>query len=158
MYLVWFDNSAKKSVLEKIDEAIDRFQDRFGFAPDHCLVHESHAVEHPHLMVRPVRYVRPDYFQVGCEDATMANALAARKSLRVEPMVPVQVEDESRGGRRRLVSAAALAAQAPRTPVVRVAPVAVAQPVPVAELPAAKPERKAVTPSSSVVPVGVEPP
>ncbi len=72
MYLVWYDDSPKKSVQEKIDEAIDRFQDRFGFAPDQCLVSTGLDIQHPHLTVRPVHYVRPHYFQVGCEDDVMA--------------------------------------------------------------------------------------
>src|SRR5690242_15118304 len=108
MYLVWYDDSPKKSVQEKIDEAIDRFQDRFGFAPDQCLVSDGLDVQHPHLTVRPVRYVRPHYFQVGCEDDVMA-VLSAHKDENVAPLVPVLVGEEPRGGRRRSLPAAPVA-------------------------------------------------
>src|SRR4051794_21887776 len=101
MYLVWYDDNAKKSVRDKIDEAIDRFQDRFGFAPDHCLVHESSMIDHPRVAVRAVRYVRPGYYQVGCEEDVMAKALTIRATSRPAPLVPVEVSEEPQGRRRR---------------------------------------------------------
>jgi hypothetical protein len=159
MYLVWFDDTTKKTTQEKIDEAIERFQDRFGFAPDHCLVSESHAVEHPHVEVRPVRYVRPGYFQVGAEDETMARALAARALMPAEAMAPLDLAGDTRTARgpRMMISATALAAMPlPKTaPVAKPAPraktaIAEPAPAPVAEQPA--PRKKAAVEAPVALP------
>lgn len=98
MYLVWYDDSPKKSVLDKIEEAVERFRDRFGVAPDQCLVNEKERVEHPTLTVRGVRYVRPHYIQVGCDD--LIAALEAQGPIQAGPLAPVEVVDTPRAGRR----------------------------------------------------------
>ncbi|MDQ2807209.1 MAG: hypothetical protein M3Z04_09920, partial [Chloroflexota bacterium] len=168
MYLVWYDNS-KKTTQEKIDEAVDRFQDRFGFAPDHCLVNVSSLIEHPHLDVRGVRYVRPDYFQVGCEDETMARALVARATVPTAALVPLDLAGGAGQAPHRMMSATAMAALAPRKPLVKrprkgtpiaeapvaealVLPVAVpVAPMPVAEVaPAASRAKRAAKPPAPV--------
>src|SRR5690242_12970884 len=162
MYLVWYDDSPKKSVQEKIDEAIDRFQDRFGFAPDQCLVSAGLDIQHPHLTVRPVHYVRPHYFQVGCEDEVMA-ALAAHKDENVAPLVPVLVGEEPRGGRRRQTTVAPVAPkravpliESVAAPIAPAEPVVDAPPAPlvpiVAEKPAPAPRvRKPVAPVAEAI-------
>ncbi len=68
MYLVWYDDSPKKSVQDKIDEAADRFYYRFGLPADLCLVSEGAAIEHPRLEIRHAHYVRPHYYQVGRQE------------------------------------------------------------------------------------------
>src|SRR5690348_3283498 len=67
-FLGWFDDSAKKPVQTKIAEAVERFNYKFGFAPDVCLVHEGEEIEFPGVTIRPARHIRPNYFWVGRED------------------------------------------------------------------------------------------
>src|SRR4051812_17422894 len=102
MYLGWFDDTSKKPILTKIDEAVERFTFRFGVAPAVCLVSAAELVQHPRVEVRAAGHVRPNYYFVGRDDmealmlaesssaaaprpAVAAPKRAAKVAARVEP-------------------------------------------------------------------------
>jgi len=75
IYLGWYDDT-KKQTITKIDEAIERYEFKYGVSPNVCLVSEKELVEHPRVQVRPVRHLRPNYYYVGIEEADPAPAVA----------------------------------------------------------------------------------
>jgi hypothetical protein len=76
MFLGWYDDTPKKSVTDKIEEAVERFVAKFGETPNVCLVNSESVVEFAGLEVKPTTYVRPNHFWVGREELT-AKPLAA---------------------------------------------------------------------------------
>lgn len=64
-YLVWYDESAKKSAAEKIQEAIAAYAARFATAPNLVLVNSVDQVEVGGVLVRSERTVQPNNFWVG---------------------------------------------------------------------------------------------
>jgi hypothetical protein len=77
MFLGWFDDTPKKSVEKKLEEAIERYLEKFGTEPDICLVSSKDATEFPGLEVRVTEYVRPNHFWVGRGDWPMAEVAHA---------------------------------------------------------------------------------
>ncbi|GEM_PF-1215359 len=69
IYLGWYDDTAKKSAAEKIEEAIERYEFKYGVRPNICLVSEREMVEHPQITVRPAAHLRPNYFYLGYDEA-----------------------------------------------------------------------------------------
>ena len=65
MFLGWFDDTPKKSAADKLEEAVERYQVKFGEAPDLCLVNQKDATTYPNVEVKVVEYVRPNHFWVG---------------------------------------------------------------------------------------------
>ncbi len=65
MFLGWFDDTRGKPVGDKLQEAVERYQQKFGELPDLCLVNARDAVGYPGVEVRVVEYVRPNHFWVG---------------------------------------------------------------------------------------------
>jgi len=65
-YLMWFDNS-KTPLVEKIEAAARKYQDRFGQPPNLCLVNAAQfsPVNLPGLEIKPARNVLKNHFQVG---------------------------------------------------------------------------------------------
>lgn len=41
MFFVWFDDSPKKSINKKIDEAILRYKQKYGKAPNVCMLSDK---------------------------------------------------------------------------------------------------------------------
>jgi hypothetical protein len=70
--MLWFDNS--QSPLDvKIDKAIDYYTQKYGRAPDLCLVHPSmiqntSLIDLMKVRVRPYRPVLPGHIWIGIED------------------------------------------------------------------------------------------
>ena len=77
MFLGWFDDTPKKGVAEKIQEAVERYIEKFGEEPSLCLVNAADVVAYNGLEVKPVEYVRPNHFWVGREEALPTTAQAA---------------------------------------------------------------------------------
>ena len=77
MFLGWFDDTPKKSVQTKIEEAVERYIAKFGEDPNVCLVNSADAATVKNLEIRPVAYVRPNHFWVGRDEALLATAQAA---------------------------------------------------------------------------------
>jgi hypothetical protein len=67
MYLLWFDDSTKKSTEQKITEAIAAYKDKFRSAPNVVLVNEAEQVRVAGILVRAERYIRKSNFWIGYE-------------------------------------------------------------------------------------------
>jgi len=66
--LLWYDADRKKSLEQKIDEALYRYADKFGTRPNACHVNPQQAGAHPRLRVIPNRLIQPDHFWLGEEE------------------------------------------------------------------------------------------
>lgn len=77
MFLGWYDDTAKKSIAEKIEEAVERFVVKFGEQPTVCLVNADNVVEVEGLEIKPMPYVRPNHFWIGREEAPAETPAAA---------------------------------------------------------------------------------
>jgi hypothetical protein len=70
MYFVWYDDNPKKSITAKIDEAITRYTQKYGTAPQVCLLNETTQNSEDYtailatngLKVLPAKHVRQNYF------------------------------------------------------------------------------------------------
>ncbi|MCL5257211.1 MAG: hypothetical protein M1319_05390 [Chloroflexi bacterium] len=74
-YLAWYDDDRKKPAREKIDEAVNRFVEKYGYSPNLCLVNESESVKHDDLVVKPVHRVARHTYWIGY-DQTLAGGAA----------------------------------------------------------------------------------
>ncbi len=77
MFLGWFDDTPKKSVMQKLTEAVERYEEKFGEAPNLCLVNANNITEYSGLEMRVADYVRPNHFWVGRGDWPVEEARAA---------------------------------------------------------------------------------
>ena len=68
LYFVWYDDSPKKLVGDKIEEAIAAYVARFARRPSLVLVNVADHMELPHVLVRTERTVQPNSFWLGHED------------------------------------------------------------------------------------------
>ncbi len=64
-YLVWYDESTKKSVAEKIQEAVAAYVARFATAPNLVLVNSADQADVGGVLIRSERTVQPTTFWVG---------------------------------------------------------------------------------------------
>jgi hypothetical protein len=69
LYMMWFDDSAKKPAVAKIEEAVAAYMRHFNARPNVVLVNESDRAEVTGVQVRSEAYVRRDNFWVGYEEA-----------------------------------------------------------------------------------------
>jgi hypothetical protein len=67
-FLVWYDESPKKPVVDKIQEAIAAYAERFKMRPSLVLVNAVDHLEMTEVTVRAQRTVQPNTFWVGRED------------------------------------------------------------------------------------------
>jgi hypothetical protein len=72
LYFVWYDDSSKKPVAEKIQEAIAAYVTRFAAQPSLLLVNAVDHLEHADLLVRAERTVQPNTFWLGYEEIAEA--------------------------------------------------------------------------------------
>ena len=67
--LLWFDDDPRRRLEEKVQQAADRYRQKFGVAPDVCYVHagtlDRAEVRIGSLRVLPVTTVRPHHFWIG---------------------------------------------------------------------------------------------
>jgi hypothetical protein len=70
VYLLWYDDNAKKAPQIKIAEAIGAYTDRFKSKPNVVLVNEADRAEIQGMLVRSEDFIRRNNFWVGWEDAT----------------------------------------------------------------------------------------
>jgi hypothetical protein len=73
-YFVWYDDSPKKPVVEKIQEAIAAYVTRFASQPSLLLVNAVDHMEFANIMVRSERTVQPNSFWLGFEETAQAPA------------------------------------------------------------------------------------
>ncbi len=71
-YLAWYDDDRKKPAREKIDEAVERFIEKYGYSPNLCLVSDSEPVEHEELVVRSVHRVARHNYWLGYDERLVA--------------------------------------------------------------------------------------
>jgi len=72
LYFVWYDDSPKKPVAEKIHEAIAAFVKRFAMQPSLLLVNAVDHMEYGNVLVRAERTVQPNTFWLGYEEIVEA--------------------------------------------------------------------------------------
>ncbi len=78
MFLIWFDNDRKRPLHAKVEAAMERYQERFGSAPELILLNPAQAGVEEVIAGIPVRttpLVSRDHFYVGAADATERDAL-----------------------------------------------------------------------------------
>ena len=68
LYFVWYDDSPKKPVVEKIQEAIAAYVTRFAIRPSLLLVNAVDHMELTDMLVRSERTVQPNTFWLGYEE------------------------------------------------------------------------------------------
>lgn len=69
LYMMWFDDSAKKTSTDKIAEAVEAYMKHFRARPNVVLVNEAERADVSGVHVRSASYVRRDNYWVGYEDA-----------------------------------------------------------------------------------------
>lgn len=72
MFLVWYDSDRKRPLRAKIEAAAERYQERFGTAPELVLLNPAQAGEQAEIAGIPVRttpLVSPNHLYIGREDA-----------------------------------------------------------------------------------------
>lgn len=70
--MLWFDNDPKTALTAKVERAANYYRQKYGHAPDLCLVHPSMAdkeIAAGKIIVRPYRPVLPGHFWLGMDDA-----------------------------------------------------------------------------------------
>jgi hypothetical protein len=83
MFLGWYDPDKKKPARHKVEEAVERYVEKFGGAPVACLTSVADAAEltadakSPELMVKGVNFIPRFTFYVGVEDEPVELAAAA---------------------------------------------------------------------------------
>ncbi len=83
--LLWFDNDPKRSLLVKVEEAVRRYQERFGRLPNCCHLHPEQAFQHPSIVVVPNRAVLRNHIWVGIDEAAAVPVLGEQQR---SPTVP----------------------------------------------------------------------
>lgn len=73
-YWGWYDDDRKKDAGLKIAEAVEAYQDKFGFAPNVVLVNEADLSPHPRVRVRAASFIRRYNFWIGWEDESSCAA------------------------------------------------------------------------------------
>jgi len=69
MYLAWFDANPKKPIAQKIDEARERYIEKFGHQPRVCLVNPGDMVPESAVELRPLAHIGRHSFWIGTDDA-----------------------------------------------------------------------------------------
>lgn len=78
MFLSWYDPDKKKPARRKLNDAIERYAEKFGVPPEACLVSPIDAAElaadrrAPDVPIRAVPFVPRWTFYVGVEDEPAA--------------------------------------------------------------------------------------
>ena len=65
--VLWHDRDLKRSAQDKIDEAVERHVEKFGFWPNTCYVHAAAAVTHDRLRIVRRTNILPHHFLVGVD-------------------------------------------------------------------------------------------
>jgi len=68
LYFVWYDDNAKKPVVEKIQEAIAAYVTRFAIQPSLMLVNAVDLMEFANVLIRAERTVQPNTFWLAYEE------------------------------------------------------------------------------------------
>ena len=71
LFLVWYDDSTKTPVADKIQAAIAAYVVRFQTRPSLVLVNAIDHIERADVLVRSERTIQPNSFWVGLDDANL---------------------------------------------------------------------------------------
>ncbi len=74
LFLVWYDADSRRSVGEKIQDALAAYTRRFSAAPNLVLVNAADMIEVTTIEVRSERTVQPHHFWVGRNDERPGDA------------------------------------------------------------------------------------
>jgi hypothetical protein len=66
--LLWFDADKRRSPQQKLDDAAERYTERFGRAPNLCHVNPDDLFAHPSIRVQPDPAVLKSHFWVGFDE------------------------------------------------------------------------------------------
>ena len=70
--MMWLDNDPKTPLVEKVQRAAEYYRNKYGRAPDVCMVHPSMLAEPQaqagRVVVRPLRSVLPGHLWIGVEE------------------------------------------------------------------------------------------
>jgi len=89
LFFVWYDDTPKKLVVDKIQEAIAAYVTRFATRPSLVLVNAVDDIEMTDVLVRVERTVQPNTFWVGHEDEVKLPTAWAKEDLEgVEAALP----------------------------------------------------------------------
>jgi hypothetical protein len=76
LFLVWYDPDARRSIVEKIQDALAAYGRRFSATPNLVLISASDVAELAGVEVRSTRTVQPHHFWVGLTDERNAEVTA----------------------------------------------------------------------------------
>lgn len=73
--MLWFDNDPRTALRAKVERAAGYYRQKYGRAPDLCLVHPSMLASMPAeavgpIAVRPNPVILPGHLWLGVEDQT----------------------------------------------------------------------------------------
>ncbi|MBA3643836.1 MAG: hypothetical protein M3411_00780 [Chloroflexota bacterium] len=74
MFLAWYDPTKKRPVRDKLEAAIERYEEKFGAMPQTCLTHPLDAAElttgkkPPPIEIRAVSFLPRSTFYVGTDE------------------------------------------------------------------------------------------
>src|SRR5690348_5713912 len=103
--LLWFDDDAKRKVVEKLDEAAERYAERFGVRPTlaHLNPVQAEGLAHRRLRICGDPGLRRNYFLIGVDEAE-----APAEQRVAVPVAAAPAEEEARPSRRRAARARAV--------------------------------------------------
>jgi hypothetical protein len=67
--LLWYDADGKRPTSQKIDDAVNRYRERFGRAPNCCHVHPNQLVEHASVQVVANPRILLHHYWVGIDES-----------------------------------------------------------------------------------------
>lgn len=75
--MLWLDTDPKRPLSEKIRMAAEYYKNKYGRAPDTCMVHPAVLAEPStqvdKITVRPLRTVLPNHLWIGVEEKGVTN-------------------------------------------------------------------------------------
>lgn len=69
--LLWYDDDPRKSLESKIEQAAERYRQKYGRSPNACYVNPAlvgNGAGHTGLRVLPARSLRLNYLWIGIDD------------------------------------------------------------------------------------------
>jgi len=76
--LLWYDNDPKKNLAQRIEEAISRYEEKFGKKPNTCYIHPAdlggHDVARKGMRIVAASNILKNHLWVGWDDSLEAQA------------------------------------------------------------------------------------
>jgi hypothetical protein len=70
--LLWYDDDPRKSLDSKIEQAAERYRQKYGRPPNACYVNPALAADGARcggVRILPARSLRPNYLWIGVDDS-----------------------------------------------------------------------------------------